>query len=179
MQQITSKENQIIKHIIKLKEKKYRKEYNEYIIEGAKIVQEAIQEKAKIKQIIISENSINTELIQKHLKEELKKVFKQYYGKFVFFEHGALSCSAKGGCCSDHAHLHIVAVDIDVKDEFSKYGYKLRKIEDYSEIIDQKQRNTPYLYYENQKISGCNYGFNNSCSNSGFGVCGRRCCVGS
>ena len=73
MQQITSKENQIIKHIIKLKEKKYRKEYNEYIIEGAKIVQEAIQEKAKIKQIIISENSINTELIQKHLKEELKK----------------------------------------------------------------------------------------------------------
>lgn len=74
MQQITSKENQIIKHIIKLKEKKYRKEYNEYIIEGAKILQEAIQEKAKIKQIIISENSINTELIQKHLKEELKKI---------------------------------------------------------------------------------------------------------
>ena len=74
MQQITSKENQIIKHIIKLKEKKYRKEYNEYIIEGAKIVQEAIQEKVKIKQIIISENSINTELIQKHLKEELKKI---------------------------------------------------------------------------------------------------------
>ena len=90
-----------------------------------------------------------TKWIQDGCKEK-KKVFKQYYGKFVFFEHGALSCSAKGGCCSDHAHLHIVAVDIDVKDEFSKYGYKLRKIEDYSEIIDQKQRNTPYLYYENQ-----------------------------
>ena len=39
---ITSKENKIIKHIIKLKEKKYRKEYNEYIIEGVKIVKEAI-----------------------------------------------------------------------------------------------------------------------------------------
>lgn len=74
MQQITSKENKIIKHIIKLKEKKYRKEYNEYIIEGAKIVQEAIQEKAKIKQIIISENAINTDLIQNHLKEELQKI---------------------------------------------------------------------------------------------------------
>ena len=74
MQQITSKENKIIKHIIKLKEKKYRKEYNEYIIEGAKIVQEAIQEKAKIKQIIISENAINTDLIQNHLKEELRKI---------------------------------------------------------------------------------------------------------
>ncbi len=74
MQQITSKENKIIKHIIKLKEKKYRKEYNEYIIEGAKIVQEAIQEKTKIKQIIISENAINTDLIQNHLKEELQKI---------------------------------------------------------------------------------------------------------
>ena len=74
MQQITSKENKLIKHIIKLKEKKYRKEYNEYIIEGAKIVQEAIQEKAKIKQIIISENAINTDLIQNHLKEELRKI---------------------------------------------------------------------------------------------------------
>ena len=74
MQQITSKENKIIKHIIKLKEKKYRKEYNEYIIEGAKIVQEAIQEKSKIKQIIISENAINTDLIQNHLKEELQKI---------------------------------------------------------------------------------------------------------
>ena len=74
MQQITSKENKLIKHIIKLKEKKYRKEYNEYIIEGAKIVQEAIQEKAKIKQIIISENAINTDLILNHLKEELQKI---------------------------------------------------------------------------------------------------------
>ena len=74
MQQITSKENGLIKHIIKLKEKKYRKEYNEYIIEGAKIVEEAIIEKAKIKQIIISEDAINSELIQKHLKEELQKI---------------------------------------------------------------------------------------------------------
>ena len=74
MQQITSKENKLIKHIIKLKEKKYRKEYNEYIIEGAKIVQEAIQEKVKIKQIIISENAINTDLILNHLNEELQKI---------------------------------------------------------------------------------------------------------
>ena len=74
MQQITSKENGLIKHIIKLKEKKYRKEYNEYIIEGAKIVEEAIIEKAKIKQIIISEDAINSELIQKHLREELQKI---------------------------------------------------------------------------------------------------------
>ena len=74
MQQITSKENGLIKHIIKLKEKKYRKEYNEYIIEGVKILKEAIEEKAKIKEIIISEDAINSELVQKHLKEKLQKI---------------------------------------------------------------------------------------------------------
>ena len=31
MQKITSKENAIIKHIIKLKDKKYRNEYNEFV----------------------------------------------------------------------------------------------------------------------------------------------------
>ncbi len=73
MQQITSKENPVIKHIIKLKEKKYRKEYNEYIIEGAKIVKEAIEEKVNIKNIIINENNINSELIENQLKKVLKE----------------------------------------------------------------------------------------------------------
>ena len=86
----------------------------------------------------------------KIIKEELKKVFEQKYGKSVFYEHGALSCSAKGGSCSDHAHLHIVAVDTDVKDKFHKYGYELRELKNYNKIINQKQRNIPYLYYENQ-----------------------------
>ena len=74
MEQITSKENQLIKHIIKLKEKKYRKEYNEYLIEGVKIVKEALEENAKIKQIIISETAINSELVQKNLKDKLQKI---------------------------------------------------------------------------------------------------------
>ena len=47
MQVISSKENEIIKNIKKLKEKKYRDLNNEYIIEGIKIIQEAIQEMQK------------------------------------------------------------------------------------------------------------------------------------
>ena len=68
MQQITSKENAVIKHIIKLKEKKYRTEYNEFIIEGAKIIKEAIEENVNIKNIIISEEALNNELVEKQLK---------------------------------------------------------------------------------------------------------------
>lgn len=73
MQQITSKENALIKHIIKLKEKKYRAEYNEFVIEGAKIVKEAIEENANMKNLIISQDAINSELVQRQLGENLDK----------------------------------------------------------------------------------------------------------
>lgn len=55
---ISSKENNIIKEIKKLKQKKYRKE--KYIIEGSKILEEAIQEKIKIDLIVITEEFYNT-----------------------------------------------------------------------------------------------------------------------
>ena len=53
---ITSKENELIKHIKKLKDKKYRDENDEFIVEGIKMISEAIQEKVSIKNIIICED---------------------------------------------------------------------------------------------------------------------------
>ena len=55
MQVISSKDNEIIKKIRSLKEKKYRDIENSYVIEGIKLVKEAIIEKAKIKQVKVSE----------------------------------------------------------------------------------------------------------------------------
>ena len=49
---ISSKDNETIKHIKKLKDKKYRDEYGEFIVEGFKMIEEAINEKVKIKTII-------------------------------------------------------------------------------------------------------------------------------
>ena len=53
MQVITSKDNEIVKSIKKLKDKKYRDEAGLYVIEGVKMLEEAIEEKANIKNIII------------------------------------------------------------------------------------------------------------------------------
>ena len=72
MQTITSKENSLIKHICKLKEKKYRNEYNQYLIEGVKLVKEAIEEHANIEYIIISEEAKSSELVAKYLKNVLQ-----------------------------------------------------------------------------------------------------------
>ena len=40
MQVITSKDNEFVKHVKKLKEKKYRDQSQEFIIEGIKLVKE-------------------------------------------------------------------------------------------------------------------------------------------
>lgn len=53
---ITSKDNEFIKHVKKLKDKKYRDQTGEYIIEGIKLIGEAIRERAKIKNIVICED---------------------------------------------------------------------------------------------------------------------------
>lgn len=59
---ISSKDNEIIKNIRKLKEKKYRDIENSYIIEGIKLIKEAIDEKANIKQIVMCEEFSDDEV---------------------------------------------------------------------------------------------------------------------
>lgn len=71
MQIISSKDNNIIKHIKKIKDKKYRDEYNEFIIEGIKMLKEAIAEKAEIKKILFSESFIKNNNIQEVLSTEI------------------------------------------------------------------------------------------------------------
>lgn len=73
MQVISSKDNEFIKHVKKLKEKKFRDLNNEYLIEGIKIIEEAITEKAKIKQIIICDDCDKTSSIPKDLMYEIAK----------------------------------------------------------------------------------------------------------
>lgn len=73
MQSISSKDNNFVKHIRKLKEKKYRDLSNEYVIEGIKLVKEAITENAIIHQIIICEDCENTSQIPKELMYEIAK----------------------------------------------------------------------------------------------------------
>ena len=73
MQRISSKDNSLIKNIKKLKEKKYRQQYGEYVVEGLKLIKEAINENAKISKIIICESEDNTEMIENHLRYEIAR----------------------------------------------------------------------------------------------------------
>lgn len=52
---ITSKNNELIKYIKSLHQKKFRDEYGEFFVEGIKLVEEAISEKLEISKIVICE----------------------------------------------------------------------------------------------------------------------------
>lgn len=84
MQVITSKDNDIIKHIKKLSEKKYREQNNCYIIEGIKLVEEAINENAKIDKIVICEETIKTPEISKELMNKITKYDCIYVTEKIF-----------------------------------------------------------------------------------------------
>lgn len=72
MQVISSKDNEIIKNIRKLKEKKYRDLENSYVIEGIKLVKEAINEGVNIKQIVMCEDFTDNEIDKDTLYEIAK-----------------------------------------------------------------------------------------------------------
>lgn len=80
---ITSKDNETIKHIRKLKEKKYRDEYGEYIIEGIKLINEAIEENQDVKTIIVCDNC-DKETINQNAMYEVAKHNCVYVDEKVF-----------------------------------------------------------------------------------------------
>ena len=80
---ITSKDNETIKHIRKLKEKKYRDEYGEYIVEGIKLINEAIEEKQNVKTIIVCDNC-NKEALNQNSMYEVAKHDCMYVDEKVF-----------------------------------------------------------------------------------------------
>ncbi|MBR0426931.1 MAG: RNA methyltransferase [Clostridia bacterium] len=84
MQRISSKDNSLIKHIKRLKEKKYRDEYGEFIVEGLKVINEAIQENADIKHIVVCDGCDNSEMIESHLKYEMARLDFIYVPQNIF-----------------------------------------------------------------------------------------------
>ncbi|MCI8482553.1 MAG: RNA methyltransferase [Clostridia bacterium] len=84
MQIITSKDNEIIKKIRKLKEKKYREQEKKYLIEGMKLIEEAVEEKASIDTIVVCEDCVENHTIEQKLLYEIAKYNCIYVAEKVF-----------------------------------------------------------------------------------------------
>lgn len=84
MQVITSKDNEIIKNIKKLKDKKFREQEHKYIIEGIKLIEEAIKELAKINTVVVCEDCVKNEEIDSKLLYEVAKYNCIYVSERIF-----------------------------------------------------------------------------------------------
>ncbi|HOZ54822.1 MAG TPA: RNA methyltransferase [Clostridia bacterium] len=82
MQIITSKDNEYIKEIKKLQEKKYRDLYKKFIVEGNRIIEDAIKENANIETIVICEDCVKN--LDKKLMYEIAKYNCLYVSEKVF-----------------------------------------------------------------------------------------------
>ena len=83
---ITSKENSEIKRIKKLYEKKYREEENSFIIDGIKIFNEAVREKAKIEKVFYCRELLekNSQLTNQSFFNSLDKFEKMEISETLF-----------------------------------------------------------------------------------------------
>lgn len=84
MQVITSKDNEVIKDIRKLKDKKYRNLAGKYIVEGIKIIEEAIEEKANIDMIVVCEDCVKNGEIESKLLYEIAKYHCIYVSEKIY-----------------------------------------------------------------------------------------------
>ncbi len=84
MQVITSKDNEMIKNIRKLKDKKYRDTANQYMVEGIKLIEEAIQEGAKIDKIVVCEECVKDNTLEQNLLYEIAKHDCIYVSEKIF-----------------------------------------------------------------------------------------------
>lgn len=136
MQGITSKDNELIKHIKKLKDKKYRDISKEYVIEGIKLVGEAIQEKAPIKQIILCDDCEKNAMISKDLMYEIAKQECVYVSEKVFkylsevqTPQGILAVIEKNGQDTEIDYTQDIIVALDDVQDPGNLGTILRTVD--------------------------------------------------
>ena len=153
MQVISSKDNEIVKNIRKLKEKKYRDLENAYIVEGIKLVKEAIAEKAKIKQIVMCENFADNSDLDKDTLYEIAKHNLIYVTEKVFnlitdvkTPQGIIAVIEKNNANTqiDYSQDIIIALD-DLQDP-GNLGTILRTVDsaNLNQIILSKNSADPY-----------------------------------
>jgi len=66
----------------------------------------------------------------------------------ILFEHGPLSISEKGGCCVDHAHIHVVPAAVDIRPHSRKL-YAEQVIMKLVELRTVVEAGSPYLFFQN------------------------------
>ena len=126
----------VAKNIRKLKEKKYRDIENCYVIEGIKLIEEAIAENAKIKEIVVCEECINSGEIDKDTLYEIAKYNVIYVTEKVFnaitdvkTPQGILAVIEKNTSNKDSDYTQDIIIALDGVQDPGNMGTILRTVD--------------------------------------------------
>lgn len=153
MQVISSKDNETIKNIKKLKEKKYRDEAGCYIIEGIKLVKEAIEENAEIKYVVICEDCEDNVKLEQNLLYDIAKNDCLYVTKKIFQSisdvttpQGVLAVVEKKNANKQINYNEDIIIVLDGIQDPGNLGTILRTVDsaDLKQIILSKNSADPY-----------------------------------
>ena len=148
MQVISSKDNDLIKHIRKLKDKKYRDENHEYIIEGVKVIEEAVKENAEIKKVIVCDDTTRTYEIPTNVMLEIAKYECVYVTEKIFNmitqvtnPQGIMAIVKKNVTNSEIDYSQDIIVVLDAVQDPGNLGTILRTVDSVglSQIIVSKE----------------------------------------
>ncbi len=114
---ITSKDNNIIKHLRSLSDPKHRKKEQAYLIEGVKMVEEAIRDKAGVKMVVAS-----PALVQHHGKAVLKLA---EAGSIVILWISEKLMDAVSESKTPQPVMAVVGIKEHTEDELFAHGSKL------------------------------------------------------
>ena len=126
MQVISSKDNELVKKVKKLKEKKYRDEEDAFIVEGIKMVEEAIDENAKIQLIVICK-----EIMYKIAKHECIYVTEKIFNLLtdVKTPQGILAVIGKKGKNTEIDYSKDIIIALDGIQDPGNLGTILRTVD--------------------------------------------------
>lgn len=80
--------------------------------------------------------------------EMVAQVLFDVYGLPVAaFEHGAVSYTKKGGCCVDHAHVHVLPCPFELLNPL-KESFSVETITHFSALSLSVEMGQPYLFYQ-------------------------------
>jgi len=90
-----------------------------------------------------SDEILNLEVLLGDISEVLNNTYNE---QILIFEHGPVSALRKGGCCVDHAHVHILPHSSSCLKELENNFY-LKNIDSLTSLRYAFNDQMPYLYY--------------------------------
>jgi ATP adenylyltransferase len=89
-----------------------------------------------------------------NFKRKVQVKLREVYGsRSIAFEHGAASFTNRAGCCTDHAHIHIVPTEVDLISRLAKTSLRWDGSR-LSQLFRYAAGGNAYLYYEDVRGDG-------------------------